>query len=215
MISRFEDYLKAFDERPPFCYEQLRIHRSVIEKRRALGSVEKALMDDRFLEDLHELLIKWGMAERGSKLVDLGSFKRNIRRRMDDICWFERFEISESPSIFDKRFVDKFTDLILGLEINENKAKVVIGFKTLHHLLPNLVPPIDREYAGRFFCWHRRYFQDRQPQIIQEGLMTFNKIAREVDLKRFVGEGWRTSPTKIIDNAIVGYCMVEKLPRPS
>lgn len=34
-------------------------------------------------------------------------------------------------------------------------------------------------------------------------------------LNRLVGAGWRTSMTKILDNAIVAYCRVENLPYPA
>jgi hypothetical protein len=34
------------------------------------------------------------------------------------------------------------------------KRKVVSGTKALHHLLPNLVFPMDNEYTATFFGWH-------------------------------------------------------------
>lgn len=37
------------------------------------------------------------------------------------------------------------------------------------------------------------------------------ETARAIKPRRFVGEGWMSSPTKILDNAIVGYCVKHAL----
>ena len=34
------------------------------------------------------------------------------------------------------------------------KNKLVSGTKALHHVLPQLVFPVDREYTQTFFAWH-------------------------------------------------------------
>lgn len=207
----FQRYAGTFDEHPPFSTEQLEIHQAVISKRCALGSATCAIMDDKFLEDLRELLVKWGMDSRMAKLVNIESFKTNIRRLASDICSLEAFTILDPKEKFLK-VIPTVVDIIQKLEINENYARVVVGTKALHHLLPDLIPPMDRKYTGRFFAWHRPYFQNRQPQILKEGLSVFNSVAREVQPQLLVGPGWRTSSTKILDNAIVGYCIVENLP---
>lgn len=211
----FQRYVVAFDEHPPFSQEQLEIHQDVISKRRTLGSVENAIMNDEFLEALHELLIKWRMAGRGAKLVDIESFKANIRSLHQDISSLESYTIVSQDAIFSSQVIPSVVNIIKRLNINENYTKVVVGFKAMHHLLPDLIPPIDREYTGRFFVWHRPYFQNRQSEIMKEGLSFFNSLARDVHPESLVGSGWRTSQTKILDNAIVGYCIVENLPYPS
>jgi hypothetical protein len=66
---------------------------------------------------------------------------------------------------------------------------------------------------GRCFAWPKLYFQDRQAEILCEGLTVFNQLARACHPARLVGAGWRTSAAKILDNAIVAYCRVEHLVR--
>lgn len=215
LCLEFQRYLVAYDEHTPFSYEQLKIHQSVINKRRVLGSAMDAMTNDEFLEDLHELLSKWGMAERGAKLVNIESFKTNIQSLCLDISSLEAFTIMNPEPIFSSKVIPEVVRIIQRLNINENRSKVVAGSKALHHLLPDLIPPIDRAYTGRFFAWHRRYFQDRQPQILKEGLLFFNRLAREVQPQFFRGSRWRTSQTKILDNAVVGYCILENLSHPS
>ncbi len=35
--------------------------------------------------------------------------------------------------------------------------------------------------------------------------------ARQRLLVIFVGDGWRTSRTKVLDNAVIGYCKIHKI----
>ena len=41
---------------------------------------------------------------------------------------------------------------IQTLDINDNYTKAVVDSKALHHLLPDLIPPMNRAYTGRFFA---------------------------------------------------------------
>jgi hypothetical protein len=96
------------------------------------------------------------------------------------------------------------------LEVVDNEAKLVSGSKALHHLLPELVVPIDRAYTQRFFGWQNPVFQYRQRQCFREAFSAFAEIARSVGPENFVGTGWRSSRTKIIDNALIGMLMSKK-----
>jgi hypothetical protein len=97
-------------------------------------------------------------------------------------------------------------------DVVENQAKVVAGTKTLHHLLPDLVVPMDRAWTGRFFQFHLPEWQDADSQrrIFQLAYGHFVNVARQVQPEQYVtGRGWRTSRTKIIDNALIGFCKAE------
>jgi hypothetical protein len=47
--------------------------------------------------------------------------------------------------------IEELWQLIDNLGIVENEAKLVSGSKALHHLLPDLVVPMDRAYTQKFF----------------------------------------------------------------
>ena len=96
--------------------------------------------------------------------------------------------------------------LAQGLEIVDNKVKIVPGSKALHHLLAELVVPIDREYTQRFFEWHNPRFQNLPEDFFIEAFCAFVRIARAANPVQYVGDGWYTSRTKVIDNALVGLC---------
>jgi hypothetical protein len=69
---------------------------------------------------------------------------------------------------------------------------------------------MDREWTGRFFEWSLNDFQNRQRQIFEEGYRAFHDIALQVRPSQHIGEGWRTSATKLLDNALIGYMLDEE-----
>lgn len=105
---------------------------------------------------------------------------------------------------------DRIWALIRDLGVVENQAKIVAGTKTLHHLLPDLVPPMDREWTGRFFGYQPPRFQSGQQALFGHMYATYHEIATHVDLpSRVNGLRWRTSTSKLLDNAAIGYCQSE------
>lgn len=93
--------------------------------------------------------------------------------------------------------------------IVENDAPLVAGSKALHHVLPDLVSPIDRQYTRPFFGWYSSQFQYGQERAFTEIFATFWRIAVRVQPARLVASGWRTSKAKLLDNAVVAFCLVE------
>jgi hypothetical protein len=87
--------------------------------------------------------------------------------------------------------------IIRGLDIvtKDNQPvqnKVVSGTKTLHHLLPELVFPIDREYTQSFFMWGPTSFQYHPAECFAFAFIQVAEIARSVDPNSHVGEGWNS-----------------------
>ncbi len=96
--------------------------------------------------------------------------------------------------------------VIETLKIVANATPLVAGSKTLHHLLPELVPPMDRAYTQQFFGWNTHHFQHHQRRCFESAFAAFVLIASQVDAQHYVGTGvWNTSVTKVLDNGVVGY----------
>jgi hypothetical protein len=215
LIDDFERYVVAFDQDPAFTKSgQLGKHVATIGIRRQIGSVELAVRDTGFLMLLYETLQAWGIGLRGSRLVAFDRFARSIANCEPGLKELEEFAI-DTPTLAVESVLDKLWELISRLGIVENNAKLVACSKALHHLLPELVVPIDRAFTGTFFGWHRPEFQYHQEKIFRQAYQHFVDIAKETNPSRFVGGGWRTSRTKIVDNALVGFCRAEKIPIPS
>ncbi|ODS39870.1 hypothetical protein BEH94_00110 [Candidatus Altiarchaeales archaeon WOR_SM1_SCG] len=100
-------------------------------------------------------------------------------------------------------------DILRGYDftIMASSKKIVGNSKLYHHILPDLIPPIDGGHTLRFF----EYPNDNEPKIFIEVIKKFNFIANSVnwdDIKQ--DNNFNTSIPKIIDNAIIGYVKYHK-----
>jgi hypothetical protein len=214
LIQDFERYLSAFDAAPAFRKTgQLENHVVTITRRRELGTATAALQDATFLKSPYQTLNSWGIGQRGSKLLKFDDFVQAMRRCESAITSLEGYRLDE-PSL-DRDIADKLWTLIGSLAIVENEAKLVPCTKALHHLLPELCVPMDRAFTRVFFGWHGPEFQYQQKKVFYNAHEQFAKIAQGANPAQFIGSGWRTSLTKNIDNALVGFCRVEQLRVPS
>jgi hypothetical protein len=200
LMRGFPEHLASFERRPPFNKAQFEAHRATLDLRLKHGTVVRTLRDDKFFSSLYETLKLWRIGVRRSRLVPLEAFARAIRSRVAEIEALEGLSIDD---LQDAEGVSaRLWCLIESLSIVDNDATVVAGTKALHHLLPELVVPIDRAYTATFFGWHD--FQYQQRRSFSEGFLTFAVVAREVRPQQFVGAAWNTSRTKVLDNAVVG-----------
>ncbi|NPV90506.1 MAG: hypothetical protein HPY50_07020 [Firmicutes bacterium] len=206
LITGFQHYLHFFETNNPFNqYGQMDFHVETIRLLKKLGSTANALRSQEYTEALYRTLEAWGMNSRGAKLKPLPEFRAVLAVKVDEISDLESLSLQDcqEPSIL----AERLWQVISNLEVAENSSKLVAGTKILHHLLPNLVPPIDRAYTRVFFQWYGQMFQYQQSQFLDETIPYLVTIAQSVALDKYVtGRDWRTSPTKLIDNAIVGYC---------
>ena len=204
----FARYVAAYDELVPFDSRQLAAHRETINLRRQAGSVEAAVNNPRFVASLRRTLLAWGLGVRGSVLVPEAEFARALAgavpvlERLEDL----RIDAPDLPG----DVVGRLWSAIKFLGVVENKAKIVAGTKTLHHLLPDLVIPMDHTWTGMFFQLHDPEWQQFQERTFRRVYVQLVTVARQVHPQQYVtGHGWRTSQTKIMDNALIGFCKLE------
>lgn len=209
LCGAFGHYVRVYDERVPFTGEQLAAHRECIGLRREAGSVRAAVGDERFVRALQRTLRAWGIGVRASRLVPADDFAAALLVALPQLEDLESLAIDgELPT----DTAGRLWSLISSLGIVENSAKIVAGTKALHHLLPDLVVPMDRAWTGTFFRFHLPEWQqpDSQRRIFGLAYARFAEIARRVPLQEYAtGQGWRTSRTKVIDNAVIGFCKAE------
>ena len=99
------------------------------------------------------------------------------------------------------------------MEISKSRSQLVANTKTLHHILPDLIPPVDRRYTLAYFGVNTMLpGQKRAGSIFEHLFPAFVRIAAalSVKLERMVDlteENWHTSTTKVIDNALLGAMM--------
>jgi len=208
LIENFTLCLSAFDEDTPFAgSKKIRYHQATIARRRQFDSATEALDDEQFNKSLYNTLKAWGIGSRGSRLVPLPEFEDALSAAAPDIDQLSNTCIDDEHLDTD-RVSSQLWDIVRTLGIVENLAKLVAGSKALHHVLPHLVVPMDRKYTGNFFGWHGIDFQHDQSRCLRIAIESFAAVAGAVNLDEHVGKGWHTSKTKVLDNAVVGYCLL-------
>jgi hypothetical protein len=211
LIDEFDQCVETYDRLVPFTRSgQYEFHRRTIDRRTTVGSVEAAVHDVEFLELLYGTLQHWGIGRRASRLVPLTEFRSTLESHLSQLAELEPLTIESITGIVQSTLT-AIDFLISDLSIVDNRARIVAGTKTLHHLLPNLVPPMDRAWTGAFFGWSTLDPQNNQTVILREAFNAFVEVASVKHPSRLVGAGWRTSSTKVLDNAVIGYCKLHGL----
>lgn len=210
LVDGFGRYVQAYDDHVSFTSEQLAAHRATVELRKQTGSVRAAVGSEQFLASLRRTLLAWGIGRRASRLVPADALAAALHAALPRLEPLESLTIDGSELPGD--LAGTLAQLTGSLGVVTNKAKLVAGTKTLHHLLPDLVPPMDRAWTGLFFQFHLPEWQDPRTQrrIFELAYSHLAGAARQVRPQQYAtGAGWRTTRTKVIDNALIGYCMTE------
>jgi hypothetical protein len=178
--------------------------------RRRCGGARQAIDDEAFPRLLHGTLQRWGIGRRASVLVPLAEFRQRLRDQTALIAALEDARIDD-PSLDVPPVSRQAWQVIESLGIVRNQSLIVPGTKALHHLLPDLVPPMDRAWTGAFFLWSAAAPQTAQEATFTRAFAGLAQIARTVRPAEFIGKGWRTSSSKILNNAIIGYCKINDI----
>ena len=207
-------FVEVFEEANKFSGPSLYFHNKTLSCLRQFKSVSEAIISDELFDWLYATLASWGMHRMGkgnTKLRDLQEIKASVRAQGTAIASLQGLSLCEiSPSAVGQVGRDLWRSLS-GLTISIAKARIVANSKVLHHLLPRLIPPIDRTYTFDFF-YNRNMLSIAEEDAFFEMFSRFQTIAinnRDI-IAGLVGRGWNTSETKVIDNAIVGY-VIERL----
>ena len=214
LIARFADYVQAFGATPAFNDEQLRAHVETLALRAQLGSAQAAASSAEFAKALRRTLELWRMNTRAAKLVSPAAFEDSLHRCAAEIARFEHDHL-EADAMDVAATAERLWAMIDRMRITETGVRLVASTKALHHLLPNLVTPMDRQFTGAFFGWNTHDWQTKEERLFRSAFVVFREIARKAKPSQYVGAGWNTGPAKVVDNAIVGYCRATQLDRAS
>lgn len=207
LCQNFPSYLDSFERKCPFKQEQLRLHVKTINLRYELGNVGAALRNKDFIAVCWRTIKEW--LERGAHLLfPLEKFRETLLKNEDEILKWEGKRIDDKD-LLTEEVAEGLWKLIDKVRVSEAYNPIVSGSKTFHHLLPELVPPMDWTYTMRFFMFHEPEFEYNQQEVFTCIWKKMAIIASKVNLRHYVGKTvWNTSITKVIDNAIIGYFQV-------
>jgi hypothetical protein len=211
LLNDFSTYLEAFDCLHLFSGPSVYFHNRTLALLTAYGSAEKAIFATDYMEYLYATLTAWGMHRMGrnnAKLVDFDVFRSSITNLHVQIRGLQNLKLTDltTSDITDTK--NQIWYLIQNLEIGRGAVKIVAGSKALHHILPGLIPPIDREYTLQFF-YRNKNINRSEELYFAEIFPLFHQIAlskqTEIHRRLISGGEMDTSLTKVIDNAIIGY----------
>jgi hypothetical protein len=181
-----------------------------------LRALEAAQAGDfeRFVEYLYAVLASWGMHRMGpggSKMREFDEFHGSLR-----IVWPIALQLRDKvPSALNDSDWSTLREVFCRIRCMASDTSLVGNSKVMAHLLPNLIPPIDREYTLKFLFRHGRIANGievewKKLEQILSGF--FYPVAQQPFFQQKVEQWlaqedrfkWDTSALKIADNLVIG-----------
>jgi hypothetical protein len=181
-----------------------------------LRTLEAARLRDfeRFTEYLYAVLASWGMHRMGpggSKMVEFGEFHSSLK-----IVWPIALSLQErTPRSLTESDWGGLQEIFRRIRCMASGTSLVGNSKVMAHLLPKLVPPVDREYTLKFLFGRGDITNGidvewKKLKQVLEGFFfpvdqspVFQPKAKEW-LKQPDRYKWDTSSLKIVDNLVIG-----------
>jgi len=147
LIDDFDNSLSTFESVEVFSGPSLYFHVRALERRRQASSAAVLLKDERFLEYVYAVLPSWGMHRMGNqaaKVPDFEEFTRSLQACRSEIEMLWALDITAIEDATVRQVGHQLWSIIGRLRASTSASRLVSGSKTLHHVLPDLMPPIDR-----------------------------------------------------------------------
>lgn len=207
ILANSEKYHEAYYKAETFRGPSLYFHQRALETRQLPGSLTH-------LEYVYATLASWGMhrmGKGGSKMQSFDVFRRSIEPLQSRLAEAQRFDFREMN---DQKWT-LLKQIFQGLNVMASGTSLVGNSKVMHHMLPNVVPPIDREYTLWYLLDNKNVRNDLDWEwelmkeiianffipVVSDGdfeLMAHGWIARKDEYP------WDTSFLKIVDNLVIG-----------
>jgi len=180
---------------------------------------------------LYATLTAWGMHRMGdaettkTKLTDWERFQASIVATAPALTEFRGCKLLEMSENQYSEAVSRLRACYQALDLSMSGATIVVNSKALYHLLPDFIPPIDRQYTIRFFtrgpeAWRdtKGKFRmislphgiDAQFRLFYDTCVDIKRLADRIDPALFETERRQHEVTapKALDNAIVNYVRI-------
>jgi len=216
----FKRYIEQFYKRGlKFPHSSYYFHKRVLERINTVKFIN-LFENNLFLELVYATLSTWGLDRLDGKarLEKFIIFRESVLENLDLLTELSQAKLEELEVNETSNIEQNLTTLFANLKVMESKSKLVGISKTLHHLLPNLVLPIDRRYTLNFF--YEEKFKNSvqirgdERETFLEIFRSSHYISRKLTLnKKDLTDTWDTSIPKLIDNAIIGFVELELNPK--
>ena len=234
-----KNFLRVLEGVPnSFGGPSIHFHEEAIKK-----SEGNDFLHDPHLEMIYAVLPAWGMHRmtQTTRIVKFTTFKEVILKQRCQIDKFHGELLKTRENMSDKKIADiiELTKSLKGVKElppqgkkNEDKdgTYLVASSKTLHHILPNFVPPFDRAYSLKIMrcnhskpsefhksltfysseheeCYYRLFLEEMREFIFEKdknGNQTrYEEMCKLVQSRS--KDDFNTSLPKIFDNLIIAY----------
>jgi len=207
ILSNAENYHDAYYKAETFRGPSLYFHERALATRHDPASLT-------YLEYVYATLASWGMhrmGKGGSKMRSFEVFSQSVQTLKGRIAEAQTFEFREMSEI--KWAVLK--EIFCGVKVMASGTSLVGNSKVMHHLLPNVIPPIDREYTLWFLRGNTTIRNDLEDEwLIMKEIISrfFIPVASDKTfyskagqwMKRKEDYPWDTSVLKVVDNLVIG-----------
>lgn len=190
---------------------------------------KRNFLSKRHIEMIYATLASWGMHRMGppdqtkTKLVAFKKFHNSILSFQKEFNSLRKLKLNTiSETRLENILQKELKDIFYGLQVSISDSYLVANSKTIHHIIPNLVPPIDRQYTIRFFYYKKSQFYTKKnkfktiplPSDIEEQYQYFCDLLRSCKIiisndffnhVRIRQNSFNTSIPKILDNLIMAF----------
>ena len=151
------------------------------------------------------------MGTGGSKMRPFSAFRASIEPIQDEIAKAQGL----APSAMNEAGWTLLKGIFQTIRIMASGTSLVGNSKVMHHMLPNIVPPIDREYTLRYVCGNTNIANDldKEWQTMRDLIAGFfvpvaTDVAFAAKARGWISDAgaypWDTSVMKVIDNLLIG-----------
>lgn len=202
IVDKFQEYLDYFKLHHQFRGPSIYFHEKVIALCRQ-QPLSQLVQSEPFIGYLYAVLTAWGMhrMDRGAQLEDFGKFWDAVKGLSDIAMPLQDRKLSQ----LDKNALDCLCYAMEEYTVMKSGKRLVGKSKVRHHLLPDLVPPIDSNVKDFFGIKN----SDETTHLIaqfKDAMKDFKRIHDRINWQTIKYDGpMNTSHPKLIDNAILGY----------
>jgi len=207
ILDNADRYHQAYYEAETFRGPSLYFHLRALKTRQSPSSLKH-------LEYVYATLASWGMhrmGKGGSKMQSFDTFRQSVKSLKDKISKAQKFD----PGEMNDEGWALLEKIFKGIKIMASGTSLVGNSKVMHHMMPNIVPPIDREYTLQYLRGNTNISNDLDDewQIMKDIISNFfipitcNRqflsTAKEWMAKPSEFP-WDTSVLKVVDNLVIG-----------
>jgi hypothetical protein len=185
-------------------------------------------MSEYHIEMIYAALASWGMHRMGdpsetkAKMVDFVSFYKSLIEKRMVFSELLNLKIDQLNKNDYCAAIDLLEESYMSLKVSISDSTLVANSKALCHILPDLVPPIDRQYTVRFFTQDNKAFFAKSgkykavnlPKDIKDQFLMYKDFCIRIkqifdqcdkNLFQLSSTTFNTSYPKIMDNTIMAF----------